>query len=162
MENLEQGRPTKGRRDFLKAAVAMGGAGLVVATTANEADAQGKTKAGRLERTLDQKAATLYSAAEAKGLTPTAAKMTIADIHEVQDHWHTSHKGGKTANAAFASYKTKSGLKVTIKDLQSLSNAHLARRDRQYGGKSWSVSCCSCSPCCTASAITKPGTSRTA
>jgi hypothetical protein len=137
----------RARRNFIKAA-AVAGAGLVLAGTENEASAA--------PTALNTPAGKLYPAAAAKKLTKTAARLTKADLYDMNVAGHAASKAGKTLQQFLAGYKTKSGVKVTAADVQSLHQAYTARHNALYG-KDVSVSCCCCSPCCTcAAAVTRP------
>jgi hypothetical protein len=137
----------RARRNFIKAAAAAG-AGLVLAGTANEASAA--------PTPLNTPAGKLYPAAAAKNLTRTAAKLTKADLHDMAVAGAAAGRAGKSLPQFLAGYKTKSGLKVTAADVNSLHQAYTARHNALHG-KNVSVSCCCCSPCCTcAAAVTRP------
>jgi hypothetical protein len=143
----------RARRNFIKAAAAAG-AGLVLAGTENEASAAPTPPTPSTP--LNMPAGKLYPAAAAKNLTKTAAKLTKAELHDMAVAGNAAIRAGKSLQQFLAGYKTKSGVKVTAADVNSLHQAYTARHNALHG-KNVSVSCCCCSPCCTcAAAVTRP------
>src|SRR5262249_36257998 len=145
--DMRMANEPRARRTFIKAA-AVAGAGLVLAGTENEASAA--------PTPLNTPAGKLYPPAAAKNLTRTAAKLTMADLHDMAVAGHAPSKAGKTPQQFLPGWEARSGGKGTVRDVHSLHQAYSARHNALHG-KNVSVSCCCCSPCCTcAAAVTRP------